>query len=172
MPTSSRSLTRQVLAFALVGGIGLVIDLAVFNLLRATLLSPAHVHSGPVIAKVISTSLAIVANWLGNRFLTFRSETPRNAAKEGVEFVVVSVAGMGIAVGCLVVSHYLLGFRSVLADNLATNVVGLGLGSAFRFAMYRWWVFADPSTRLTYSNIRSKLEQWTRMRHAQDGATS
>ncbi len=39
--------------------------------------------------------------------------------------------GMGIALLCLWVSHYLLGFTSALADNIATNVVGLALGTAF-----------------------------------------
>ncbi|WP_418606452.1 hypothetical protein [Georgenia sp. SUBG003] len=32
---------------------------------------------------------------------------------------------MAIAVGCLAVSHYVLGFTSPLADNVAANGVGL-----------------------------------------------
>ncbi len=36
----------------------------------------------------------------------------------------------------------MLGFTSVLADNISSNVVGLVLGTAFRFALYKWWVFA------------------------------
>ena len=52
---------------------------------------------------------------------------------------------MAIAVGCLYVSHYVLGFTSLLADNVATNGVGLVLGTAFRFTFYRLWVFrGDP----------------------------
>ncbi|WP_246159946.1 hypothetical protein [Microbacterium rhizomatis] len=39
-------------------------------------------------------------------------------------------------------SHYLLGFTSQLADNISGNVVGLVLGTAFRFAAYRWLVFS------------------------------
>jgi putative flippase GtrA len=159
---SRRQLLVQLASFGAVGGVGLLIDVGVFNLLRSTILAPENVHSGPVIAKVISTSLAILANWLGNRSLTFRAQRRSNAVREGIEFAMVSVVGMIIAVGCLVVSHYVLGFRSVFADNIATNVVGLGIGTAFRFAFYRWWVFADPATRLTYSNISSKLGVWRR----------
>jgi len=44
-------------------------------------------------------------------------------------------------VTCLAVSHYALGFTSPLADNIAANVVGLGLATAFRFWSYRRWVF-------------------------------
>jgi putative flippase GtrA len=62
--------------------------------------------------------------------------------REGIEFAVVSLIGAGIALGCLWISHYGLGYTSVLDDNLATNVVGLALGTSFRFALYRFWVFS------------------------------
>ena len=52
-------------------------------------------------------------------------------------------AAMGIALLCLGVSHYVLGFTSPLADNIAANVVGLVLGTAFRFYAYRTWVFTE-----------------------------
>jgi putative flippase GtrA len=136
-----RTLLPQIARFGTVGLLGLVIDIALFNALRLTVLAPEAVAEGPVIAKVISTSVAIALNWLGSRYWTFRLEHRRPAAREAVEFAIVSVGGMLIAIGCLVVSHYVLGFTSVLADNIATNVVGLALGSAFRFALYRWWVF-------------------------------
>ena len=48
---------------------------------------------------------------------------------------------MLIAVGCLWFSHYVLGFTSALADNISANVIGLGLGTLFRFWSYRKWVF-------------------------------
>ncbi|MBK4346898.1 GtrA family protein [Lacisediminihabitans changchengi] len=138
-------LARQAVSFFLVGGIGLVIDVVVFNALRTTVLSPHDVHGGPIIAKTISTALAIVANWIGNRYWTFRAERRRGSraqvVREAVEFGAVSIAGSLIALGCLWISHYALGYTSLLADNVASNVVGLALGTAFRFALYRWWVF-------------------------------
>jgi len=136
-----RSLLTQLTRFGLVGLVGLVIDVGVFNLLRLTVLSPEVLHEGPVIAKVISTSIAIIANWIGNRHFTFRGERKSHWVREGLEFALVSVGGMLISLGCLWVSHYLLGFTSVLADNIATNVIGLALGTAFRFTFYRSWVF-------------------------------
>lgn len=136
-----RTLLPQLARFGTVGLVGLVVDVALFNALRLTVLTPEAIAEGPVIAKVISTSVAITINWLGSRYWTFRLEQRRPAMREAVEFAVVSVGGMLIAVGCLVISHYVLGFTSVLADNIATNVVGLLLGSAFRFALYRSWVF-------------------------------
>ncbi len=101
-----------------------------FNLLRATILSPDVIHEGPVYAKIISSSLAIIANWLGNRFWTFRAHRGRQLWREGIEFAIVSIGGMLIALACLWVSHYLLHFDTVLADNVA-NLIGLALGTIF-----------------------------------------
>lgn len=136
-----RALVTQLGRFGLVGLVGLAIDVGVFNLLRLTVLSPDNMHEGPVVAKVISTSLAIVANWLGNRYWTFGRERRPHWVREAVEFGLVSIGGMLIALGCLWVSHYALGLTSVVADNISTNVVGLVLGTAFRFTFYRLWVF-------------------------------
>ena len=136
-----RALFGQFVRFGVVGLVGVVVDVGIFNLLRLTVLAPELIHEGPVIAKIISTSIAIVTNWIGNRYWTFGSMRRSHVLREGLEFALVSVGGMGIALLCLWVSHYLLGFTSALADNIATNVVGLALGTAFRFTFYRIWVF-------------------------------
>lgn len=137
-----RKLLLQFTRFGLVGGLGLVVDLGVFNLLRATIFDPARIHEGPVFAKIISTILAIIVNWIGNRFWTFREHRGRQLVREGIEFGVVSVGGLLIGLFCLFVSHYVLGFTSLLADNISSNVIGLALGTAFRFSLYRFWVFS------------------------------
>jgi hypothetical protein len=96
---------------------------------------------------VISTALAIIANWIGNRYWTFGRERRPQMVREGIDFVLVSLGGMAIGLGCLWVSHYLLGYTSLLADNISTNVIGLALGTAFRFWLYRVWVFSPKHTR-------------------------
>jgi putative flippase GtrA len=146
VPTSEgRRLGRQLLTFAAIGGVGLVLDVGIFNLLTMTVLS-AHVPGGPLVAKAISTTVAIAANWIGNRTLTFRSERRPDAAREAVEFALVSLAGSAISLACLWLTHYGLGFTSRLADNVSANVIGLLAGSAFRFVAYRSWVFRGRAT--------------------------
>ena len=137
-----RKLLLQFARFGLVGGVGLVVDFGVFNLLRATIFDPDRIHEGPVFAKIISTVLAIIVNWIGNRFWTFREHRGRQLVREGVEFGIVSVGGLLIGLFCLFISHYVLGFTSLLADNISSNVIGLALGTAFRFSLYRLWVFS------------------------------
>jgi len=136
-----RTLLTQLARFGAVGLVGLVVDVTLFNLLRVTVLAPDVIAEGPILAKVISTSVAIIVNWVGSRLWSFRLEHRRPPLREAVEFALVSVGGMGISVACLVTSHYVLGFTSLLADNIATNMIGLGLSSIFRFALYRSWVF-------------------------------
>lgn len=143
-PPSRESLgafLREVLSFCLVGGIGFVVDVSVFNLLRVTLFTPGAVHGGPVLAKLVSTTLAIAVNWMGNRFWTFREKRREDVVREGVEFALASLAGLVVSIACLWISHYLLGFRTVLDDNVSGNLIGLGLGTVVRFVLYRWWVY-------------------------------
>ncbi len=137
-----RKLAAQFARFGVVGAGGFIIDLTIFNLLRTTLLSPENLHEGPVLAKILSTLVAVVFNWLGNRHWTFREHRGPQLVREGVQFAIVAAGGLLIGLGCLFVSHYLLGFTSVLADNISSNVIGLGLGTLFRFTLYRAWVFA------------------------------
>ena len=65
--------------------------------------------------------------------------------REYVLFFVLNGVGLLIALGCLWFSHYALGLTSRLADNISANVVGIGLGTLFRFWSYRKWVFLDSA---------------------------
>lgn len=129
---------REVLKFGMVGAVAYVVDVSVFNALRLGPLSDA-----PLSAKASSVAVATVVAWLGNRYWTFRRRRRASARRELVLFVVMNAIGMGIALVCLWISHYVLGFTSPLADNIAANVVGLALGTAFRFYAYRTWVFSE-----------------------------
>ena len=45
---------------------------------------------------------------------------------------------------CLWISRHVLGLDDPLSDNLAANVIGLGLGTVARFLLIRTWVFRHP----------------------------
>jgi putative flippase GtrA len=131
--------------FGVVGLIGLVIDIALFNALRLGVFGDGWISTA-IGAKTVSTSVAIVCNWIGNRYWTFRKHRRRNYVREFAEYLVVSLGGMAISLFCLWISHYVLGYTSLIADNISTNVIGLGLGTAFRFLLYRYWVFGHHRT--------------------------
>ncbi len=144
MSASVRSRIQGLLPYAAkFGTVGVVcygIDVAIFNLLRSGLLGE-HFLAEPIGAKIVSSLLSTVAAWIANRLWTFRERRRRDLGVEFAEFIVVAAVGMGIGVACLAVSHYVLGFQSILADNISGNVVGLVLATAFRFLAYRYWVF-------------------------------
>ncbi|MGZ0712659.1 GtrA family protein (plasmid) [Coraliomargarita sp. W4R53] len=141
-PLRSRIL-GQLVSFGFVGALAFVVDVTIYNLVRATIL-----QDSPIWSKVVSVAVATAVAWLGNRYLTFRRERSPHAFREGLLFAVVNVIGLFIAAGCLFISHYLLGFTSQLADNISGNGVGLVLGTTFRFAAYRWLVFSPRSRTL------------------------
>jgi len=135
-----QGLVTYAVKFGVVGLLGLGVDLGIFNLLRTGAFGGDHWAQTALGAKVISTSVAIIFNWVGNRYWTFRAHRRKNYLRELVEYIVVSLGGMIIALGCLWFSHHLLGLVNLAADNIA-NIIGLGLGTIFRFALYRYWVY-------------------------------
>ena len=134
-------LPRHFLAFGIVGFGGYLIDVGIFNALRLGLFGPHSFTSGPITAKVISVAVATLGTWFGNRYFAFRDKRRSNVALELLEFSAVAIAGNGISVLCLYLSHYVLGFTTLLADNISANVIGLVLATTFRFLLYRLWVY-------------------------------
>lgn len=131
------------LKFGVVGLLSLVVDIVIFNALLVTVPNNFPFFGSPIGAKIISTIIATIVAWLGNRFWTFRNRRRQDFWLELIEFSAVAAGGMGISLICLWISHYWLGYTSLLADNIATNFVGFALATAFRFALYRYWVFGS-----------------------------
>jgi putative flippase GtrA len=136
-----RQLIRTALKFGVVGLVCYGIDVGIFNVLRLGVLGDEHFFQGPIGAKIASVTISTLASWFGNRLWTFREDRRKNMVLELLEFSVIAVVGMGISLLCLYISHYLLGFDTLLADNISTNVIGLVFATAFRFLAYRFWVY-------------------------------
>lgn len=136
----ARDLARDLVRFGTVGGLGFLVDIGLFNLLRLTVLTGSH-HGAPLVAKTISVLAAIAANWAGSRWWAFRDRRGEHPGREALAFLAISLAGSAISLACLGLTHYVFGFTSTLADNISANVVGLALGSAFRFVAVRYWIF-------------------------------
>ena len=137
---------RYAWKFGAVGLIGYAIDLGVFNFLRLNGLGEDLWVNGPFGAKVVSVGISTLATWFGNRYWTFREHRRQNFLLELFEFASIAIIGMGISLLCLWVSHYVMGFNSLLADNISANVVGLILATGFRFLLYRFWVYSPHRT--------------------------
>lgn len=144
--------------FGIIGGLNVVVNAAVFNLL---LLVPLFDNS-ELKAKVIATAVAIVSSYFMNRHWTYRDRDKSAAHREFVLFVGFNLAGLMIELAVMGVTKYLMGFTSWLALNVAF-VIGLTLGTIFRFFTYRTFVFthAEPAAQADGAEVAVEFEQLT-----------
>ncbi|MEO7351464.1 MAG: GtrA family protein [Marmoricola sp.] len=140
----ARLTSPEVLTFLTVGGLGYVVDVASFNILRS---QPVLSTADPAYARTLAVALAMVVTYLGNRLFTWRGQSTGDRRREIGLFVVFNIIGLGLSVATLMISHDLLGMTSRLADNISANVIGLALGTLFRYWSYKTFVFAVPVRR-------------------------
>jgi len=140
---AERFLNREVLTFLAVGGTGYVVDVTVFNVLRS--IDPFEVWD-PSVARTLAVVAAMCVTYLGNRTLTWRDHASGDRRREVALFVLFNIIGFGFSVVTLLISHDLLGMTSRLADNISANVIGLALGTLFRYVTYKRFVFGGPAS--------------------------
>lgn len=127
-------LLREVAKFGAVGGAGLLVNLVTFNLVR-------HATGLQVVrASVIATVVAIVFNYVGFRYFTYRDRDRGGRTREMTLFVLFSAVGLVIENGVLYVATYSFGWDSPLQSNVF-KFLGIGIATLFRFWSYRTWVF-------------------------------
>jgi putative flippase GtrA len=130
--------------FCVVGAAAFLIDTAVFNAALTAM-------DNWLPAAVVSTTVSATFAFIGNRFWTWRDRPRSSLHREYVLYAIFNVIGLLISLGCLWISHDLLGmwqpaiFHSRLSDNIAKQGFGLVLGTAFRFWAYRRYVFVSVS---------------------------
>ncbi|ANW19895.1 GtrA family protein [Streptomyces clavuligerus] len=134
-------LMREVAKFGAVGGAGVVVNLAVFNLVRATTELPV------VRASLIANAVAILFNYVGYRYFTYRDRDKSGRTREMSLFLLFSVIGSVIENGILYLATYGFGWDGPLQSNVF-KFFGIGVATLFRFWSYRTWVFrALPQER-------------------------
>ncbi|MEU2263104.1 GtrA family protein [Streptomyces sp. NPDC019645] len=147
-------LAREVAKFGAVGGLGLLVNMAVFNLLR-------HTTEIPVVrASLLATVIAILFNYVGFRYFTYRDRDKSGRTKELTLFLLFSAVGLVIENGVLYVATYGFGWDSPLQSNFF-KFLGIAVATLFRFWSYRTWVFRALPAREAVQTAESFLEQRT-----------
>jgi putative flippase GtrA len=127
-------LVKELSAFGVVGVINLFVDIGLFNALHF------GAGIGPLTSKVVSTSIATTSAYFLNRHWSFSHRARTGLAREYTLFFVLN--GIALVMGLLVLATTRYGFG--LTDKLSLNVanlIGIGIGTVFRFWSYKRWVF-------------------------------
>jgi putative flippase GtrA len=132
-------LYAEIAKFGVVGALGVVVNIAAFNLLRAGTGMPT------VQASVTATGIAVIGNYTGLRWFTYRSHGNTVSGRELGLFVFFSAIGLTIENGVLYAATSGLGLDSPLQSNFF-KFVGIGVATLFRFWSYRSWVFKHRPT--------------------------
>ena len=139
---------KRFVKFALIGGLGTVIDFGIFNLL-ADLFAVS-----PVIASMCSFSCAVVSNFVWNRIWTFKDSHTKTMLQQFIQFVIVSVVGLIIRTPLLAwlitvftniaitTFHLAQNTAALIANNLAL-ACAVGVVMIWNFIANRLWTFND-----------------------------
>jgi putative flippase GtrA len=134
MSTPWHVLLKELSAFGVVGVINLAVDIGLFNALHF------GAGVGPLTSKVISTATATTSAYFMNRHWSFSHRARTGLAREYTLFFLLN--GVALLMGLVVLgtTRYGLGLTDKVSINVA-NLVGIGIGTVFRFWSYKRWVF-------------------------------
>lgn len=117
--------------YAVVGTIGTAIDVG------SLYLFVDHLHIPILIAAALSFTLAVINNFLLNKFWTFQNKS-RNIRKQFIKFSLVSLVGLGLTEVCMAAFVYLLNIWYIPAK-LATSCIVL----TWNFLANKYWTFSE-----------------------------
>jgi putative flippase GtrA len=140
---------ERFIRFAIVGAIGAAIDIGIFNILSSFLKIPA------LTAQAVSFSVAVVSNFIWNRFWTYPDSRNKAVLGQMMQFLLVSL--IGLALRTLIFdqleSALIWSATQILPSNffLTPVVVGhnLSLGIVIIIIMFwnffinRFWTYND-----------------------------
>ncbi|WP_245568424.1 GtrA family protein [Nocardia concava] len=140
-----RALLQRGGAFLVVGAIGFVVDAGTYNLL-VFLGGEGPLFHRPLLAKIISIGVATVVTYFGNKWWTYSDHDGETGARHILIYAALNVMAIGLQLGCLGFSRYVLGLDSPLADNVSGTLIGQAVAMGFRFWAYGKFVFTNAAS--------------------------
>ncbi|GAB88408.1 GtrA family protein [Gordonia rhizosphera] len=140
---------HELIKFALVGGTTFVFDLAIFYGLTFTVL-----EAKPVVARIISGTLATILSYILNREWAFKNRGGRERHHEALLFFAISGIGVILAAAPLWLANNVFDMRSNLSlvelavvDFILGFIIGNILQMGFRFWALRKFAFPVEQLR-------------------------
>ncbi len=129
-----REVIHEGAKFLIVGGTGVVVVLVGSDLLHF------EAGLGKFTAVTIATVVATILAFIGNRYWSFSKRQGGGAHIETLLFFLLNGVGLLIQYGCIGLATDVFGLSGRIWYNLA-NLVGIGIGTIFRFWSYRKWIW-------------------------------
>ena len=144
-----RVLIHEAAKFGVVGLVGFIVSLGGADVLRY------GAGVGKYKAVIAATVLATVVTFVGNRYWAFRHRERTGMGRETVLFFVFNAIGLLIQLACVAIVQDGANLNGKVWYNVA-NLVGIGLGTLFRFWSYRKWVWRtqEPASGVPASGHR------------------
>ncbi|MBI1757737.1 MAG: GtrA family protein [Actinobacteria bacterium] len=106
---------------------------------------------GPLTSNVVSASIATTSAYFMNRTWSFSHRARTGLAREYTLFFGLNAVAMVIGLIVLGAARYGFQITDKWPLNMA-NIVGIGLGTIFRFWSYKRWVFVAPPAGLGHES--------------------
>ena len=141
--------------FSAVNVVATVVALVLFNLLVhgvPGLYGPGPLNGWPLTSWFIANCVGMAISFDGSRRFAFKH---RNASGPGggvYRYIAINLASFTIPMACLWITRNVIGWDSVIADNISANVLGAGLGTLVRFWAFRRFVFTRRGGSLFADN--------------------
>ncbi|MDO3647640.1 GtrA family protein [Nocardia mangyaensis] len=140
---------RQGAAFLVVGAIGFLVDAGTYNLLvfwdGGFSFGEGVLYHAPLPAKIIAIAVATVVTYFGNKWWTFSHKKTDNPGREYLLYFLFNIVAIGLQLGCLGFSRYVLDLSSPLSDNISGTLIGQIVAVVFRYWAYDKFVFTGSS---------------------------
>ncbi|MBB3678218.1 GtrA family protein [Modestobacter versicolor] len=136
-----RLLLKELSAFGVVGVACFFLDVGLFQLLYA------HMGTGAVTAKLLSTLVSMTVAYVGHRYWSFSHRARTGVRREYVMFAVINGVTLVLGLGIVALVRYPLGQDGALVLQ-AANLGSIVLGTLIRYFAYRRWVFPAHGSAL------------------------
>lgn len=138
-------LAAEAAKFGVIGTIGIFVDNGAFLLLAA--------GQGPMVghdklASVTATAIATAFSWVCNRYWTFRHRRQSDVGREVLLFLFFNAVGALITMACVALAIDVFGVVSPAGKTVA-RLIGIVIGTIFRFWTYRQFVFVRKLSHLS-----------------------
>ena len=143
---------NRFMKFAVVGFFGFFVDLGIFNLCRSVF------ELSPQFAGGISFTVAVINNFLFNRFWTYPDSRTKPISKQLGQFFAVNIVGLAIRTGVMfIILDPLYSFFSQFEDKYSIDPIWFGDNAAivivvaivlfWNFFINRFWTYSDVSEK-------------------------